>query len=246
MKLILKYLKPFSLLVVLSLVLLFMQAMTDLSLPNLMSDIVNVGIQQAGIEDKLAQALSQDGLDLITALAKDQDKETFEDSYRLVEPGTQEAEKYLAKYPSLKENSIYIIKTDADLEAIADIYSRSSYAFISLMQGLNSSGHEQTGQQTPTASLTDLDMGDLDKLVEPGTQEAEKYLAKYPSLKENSIYIIKTDADLEAIADIYSRSSYAFISLMQGLNSSGHEQTGQQTPTASLTDLDMGDLDKLV
>lgn len=165
MKLILKYLKPFSLLVVLSLVLLFMQAMTDLSLPNLMSDIVNVGIQQAGIEDKLAQALSQDGLDLITALAKDQDKETFEDSYRLVEPGTQEAEKYLAKYPSLKENSIYIIKTDADLEAIADIYSRSSYAFISLMQGLNSSGHEQTGQQTPTASLTDLDMGDLDKLV---------------------------------------------------------------------------------
>lgn len=176
MKLILKYLKPFSLLVVLSLVLLFMQAMTDLSLPNLMSDIVNVGIQQAGIEDKLAQALSQDGLDLITALAKDQDKETFEDSYRLVEPGTQEAEKYLAKYPSLKENSIYIIKTDADLEAIADIYSRSSYAFISLMQGLNSSGHEQTGQQTPTASLTDLDMGDLDKLVALVKSQADQRL----------------------------------------------------------------------
>ena len=39
MKLIAKYLKPFALVVLLCLILLFGQAMCDLSLPNLMSDI---------------------------------------------------------------------------------------------------------------------------------------------------------------------------------------------------------------
>lgn len=48
MKLIFKYLKPFALVVVLCVALLFGQAMCDLSLPNLMSDIVTVGIQAMG------------------------------------------------------------------------------------------------------------------------------------------------------------------------------------------------------
>ena len=43
MKLIAKYLKPFALVVLLCLILLFGQAMCDLSLPNLMSDIVKCG-----------------------------------------------------------------------------------------------------------------------------------------------------------------------------------------------------------
>lgn len=51
MKLLGKYLKPFALPVLLSILLLFGQAMCDLTLPNLMSDIVNTGIQQGGIDE---------------------------------------------------------------------------------------------------------------------------------------------------------------------------------------------------
>ena len=47
MKLLGKYLKPFALPVLLSILLLFGQAMCDLTLPNLMSDIVNTGISRA-------------------------------------------------------------------------------------------------------------------------------------------------------------------------------------------------------
>ena len=46
----LKYLKPYWLLIVLDIALLFGQAMADLALPDYMSKIVNVGIQQGGIE----------------------------------------------------------------------------------------------------------------------------------------------------------------------------------------------------
>jgi ATP-binding cassette subfamily B multidrug efflux pump len=47
----LKYLKPYTLLVVLAIVLLFVQANADLALPDYMSKIVNVGIQQGGVEN---------------------------------------------------------------------------------------------------------------------------------------------------------------------------------------------------
>ena len=46
MKKLARYLKPFAGTLALALVLLFVQASLDLNLPNLMSNIVNVGIQQ--------------------------------------------------------------------------------------------------------------------------------------------------------------------------------------------------------
>lgn len=45
-----KYLKPYLPLLLVAIVLLFVQANADLNLPNYMSDIVNVGIQQGGVE----------------------------------------------------------------------------------------------------------------------------------------------------------------------------------------------------
>ena len=57
MKRILKEMKPFSLIVLLIVGLLFFQAMTELALPDYMSRIVNVGIQQNGIEDTVPEVM---------------------------------------------------------------------------------------------------------------------------------------------------------------------------------------------
>ncbi len=57
-----KYLKPFLFGLVLAIALLFGQAVCNLNLPNYMSDIVNVGIQQSGIEHAAPAAVSQDGV----------------------------------------------------------------------------------------------------------------------------------------------------------------------------------------
>ena len=45
-----RYLKPYIGFALAAIVLMFCQAAVDLNLPNLMSDIVNVGIQQGGVE----------------------------------------------------------------------------------------------------------------------------------------------------------------------------------------------------
>lgn len=51
MKLILRYMKPFAPMVVIALVLLLLQTILGLYLPNYMSKIVNVGIVQYGLDD---------------------------------------------------------------------------------------------------------------------------------------------------------------------------------------------------
>ena len=52
-----KYLKPFMALLVIAIVLLFVQAVSDLSLPDFLSQIVNQGIQQGGVENAVAKAV---------------------------------------------------------------------------------------------------------------------------------------------------------------------------------------------
>ena len=49
--------------VLLIIVILFIQAYCDLSLPGYTSDIVNVGIQQGGIEDTIPNAIEIDELE---------------------------------------------------------------------------------------------------------------------------------------------------------------------------------------
>ena len=55
MKVVLKYLKPFAFILLLCVILLFGQALSDQSLPNQMSDIVNVGLQKNGVDEPVPE-----------------------------------------------------------------------------------------------------------------------------------------------------------------------------------------------
>ena len=54
-----KHLRPFLGLIAAAILLLFIQAMADLALPDYMSDIVNKGIQQGGIEHAVPEAIRE-------------------------------------------------------------------------------------------------------------------------------------------------------------------------------------------
>lgn len=83
MKRIFSHLKPFVLLIVLTVGMLFVQAFSDLKLPNYMSNIVNVGIQQSGVEHASPEKISQDGLDFIVVLSPKEKQTILRDSYVL-------------------------------------------------------------------------------------------------------------------------------------------------------------------
>ncbi len=77
----LSYLKPHIKEVVLIFLLMMVQVYCDLTLPQYTSDIVNVGIQQAGIEDCVPDKISGESYALLSAQLRKGDRELLEASY---------------------------------------------------------------------------------------------------------------------------------------------------------------------
>ncbi|GAB4528757.1 MAG: ABC transporter ATP-binding protein [Anaerolineales bacterium] len=104
-----KYLKPFLLLLLAAVFLLFIQANADLALPDYMADIVNVGVQQGGVDRALPEAMrAQTYEHAALFLNADQQAQVLE-AYSLVEPGTPQAADLLATYPALADEPVYVL-----------------------------------------------------------------------------------------------------------------------------------------
>ncbi len=114
-----KYLRPYALLVLLAIVLLFAQANADLALPDYLSRIVNVGIQQGGVENAVPSAIRQSQMDKLLIFMSADDAALVLDAYQLVEPASPEAGQYLDAYPALADVPIYVLR-DVD-QATVDV-----------------------------------------------------------------------------------------------------------------------------
>ena len=114
MKKLLKYLRPFAGAIIVAIMLLFVQAISDLSLPSYMSNIVNVGIQQKGIEDAVPKAIKSSELNKLLLFTNSDDKKVVEDNYKLIrkeELSDDDYEKYIKQYPELANEDIYVLDT---------------------------------------------------------------------------------------------------------------------------------------
>ncbi len=123
MKKILKILKKYSLGIIAVIVLLFIQAMCDLSLPDYTAKIVNVGIGQNGIEESVPKVIKEETLDNVLLFASDEETEDILKHYSLISKDNlseKEYEDYLAKYPSLAKENLYLLNdlTDEQLQSL--------------------------------------------------------------------------------------------------------------------------------
>lgn len=158
MKLLKTYLKPFAALVLACILLLFGQAMCDLTLPNLMSDIVNTGIQLGGVDEAAPAVLNQQAVDLLTLFMNDAEAGTFKNAYTPVEHGSDEETKLAKTYESIKDMDAVALSEDADVQAVGDAYGKAAYAFMTFMKDYGA----QTGQAVDTESgVQDMDMRQL-------------------------------------------------------------------------------------
>jgi len=97
--------------IALAVVLLFAQANFDLALPDYLSRIVNVGIQQGGVEEALPEAVRQSTMDNLVLFMTAEDKNAVLDTYTLVEPSTAKAAEYVARYPVLESEAVYVLQS---------------------------------------------------------------------------------------------------------------------------------------
>ena len=170
MKLLKTYLKPFAVLVLACILLLFGQAMCDLTLPNLMSDIVNTGIQLGGVDEAAPAVLNQQAVDLLTLFMNNAEAGTFKNAYTPVEHGSDEETKLAKTYENIKDMDAAALSEDADVQTVGDAYGKAAYAFMTFLKDYGA----QTGQAVDTESgVQDMDMRQLYAVI-PMLQQMPK------------------------------------------------------------------------
>ncbi len=112
MKAIFSILKKYIWSILAVILLLFIQAQCDLKLPEYTSSIINVGIQQKGIESVIPNALSKDSYFALSTIIGDNKLDNY---YSL-----EEKNQHVKDYPLNKDEEIYVIK-DLDEQELASL-----------------------------------------------------------------------------------------------------------------------------
>ena len=103
-----RYLKPYAWMILLAVVLLFVQANADLALPYYLSKIVNVGIQQGGVDSVVPVAIRQSEMDRLAIFLDDADKTALLAQYMLVDQTSPDHAALVKKYPTLANEPVYV------------------------------------------------------------------------------------------------------------------------------------------
>lgn len=159
MKVVFQYLKPFAFILLLCVLLLFGQALSDLSLPNLMSDIVNIGLQKNGIDELVPEQISEQGMELICLFMKEEEREAFQNAYE-------------------KQDGVYILSSAQSLQKAQEAYGQSALTLLNLVKAYAAQG----GQSPADGDLSAIDSEALYQLLPflrnaPQQMVEEAYLA---------------------------------------------------------------------
>jgi ATP-binding cassette subfamily B protein len=104
------YIRRYTLPILMAVVLLFIQANADLTLPDYLSRIVNVGIQQGGVESPLPPALRAQTYARLELFLDPAAQAQLEAAYQRIEPGEAAYAAYAASYPALQGQPLYVLQ----------------------------------------------------------------------------------------------------------------------------------------
>ena len=127
-----KYLKKYSGTVIVIIMLLLVQALSDLTLPQYTSKIVDVGIQQGGIESPVPKVIRTSEMDKLFLFVTKEDKDIVLENYNSLENAS------LSKEGIQGEEPVYELKDDADIKELSSILSKP----MIVVSGLESDSDE--------------------------------------------------------------------------------------------------------
>lgn len=213
---VLKYLKPFTLSLILVITLLVVQATCDLSLPDYTSNIVNIGIQQNGIENAVPTVIREKELNKLMIFMNENQIEEVNKNYKLINKDNlskEEFNKEVKKYPLLKSEPLYKLNTN-NKEEIESLNKIMSKAFVKVL------GIEMASKE---GKIPNLPKGEdvfsiIEKLPQAQIDEMTKDIDnKTSSLDENmltqsSIYAVKNEYEAIGINIEKLQNNYIFKS----------------------------------
>ena len=190
-----KYLKPFLPMIVLAVILLFIQAQAELALPDYLSRIINNGIQQGGVENAAPDAIRAQQMERMELFLSQADQDLIRQHYALVDSNAADYERYLALYPALESEPVYVLQTsdEAVIKQLNPVVARGMLAVTGLQQAMK--------DPAKAAALSEGEGGmgyNLAKMP-PGTDFFE-LLAKAPA-GMRLLVVSKMDQQFAAMSD---------------------------------------------
>ena len=185
----LRYLKPHTFLLLLAIALLFVGVNADLALPDYMSKIVNVGIQQGGIDSPLPEAIRSARAEEIYLFMSDAQIETVKSAYVLHTAGD---EKLIGKYPALSDEDVLVLDSSKKSnEGLEDAISKAL---------MSSAGFIQQMAANPQPGMEDVNPYEMLRVMPPEQKEAvmrqiDEYIAVIDPnlLTQASIAVVKAE-----------------------------------------------------
>ena len=169
--------KPYLIIVLAIIALLFGQAMADLSLPDYMSDIVNNGIQQGGIEYAVPEVIRKSEYEKLVLLMTDSEREYVEGFYAPANSQIKDYGRFLKRFPLLNSEPAYSLKNrnnqkDERLnsimgKAIMAVYGIETAGF----EGMVDIPKQWSGNQPPSIS---------ERVQSPGCRHRKDAIRLYP------------------------------------------------------------------
>ena len=190
MKDILKVLAKFTLPILVVILLVYYQAQFDLKLPEYTARIVNVGIQQGGIENTIPDVITESSLEQILFFSDIDDGDYIKDSYKRI--SELHFMDYVYDYPLLKEENLYLLNEDVDTEKLNEVLKNP----IIVILGINQEKEqlrpllEQENKLPENASLNDNNIFTLIKQLK---EEQIKQLTAMIIDKSNNLPDALTD-----------------------------------------------------
>lgn len=120
-----KYYKPYMKFILPAILFVLVVAWSDLQLPDYLSNIVNVGIQQKGVESGAPVVLSESTYQRIGELYPDEQAQ-LQQYYELVTPGSPQSVTLATDFPKAAEEAVYALKPldDAQKLVVEDLISK--------------------------------------------------------------------------------------------------------------------------
>ena len=199
-----RYLKPYIALLLGAIVFLFGQAMLELTLPNCMSDIVNVGLQQGGITRSAPDVIDMQSMAMMQIFMSEEDRTTVNSVYRQLEEG-EELTKLQETYPNLQAGD-YVL-TEQVAGGVDGAFARASYALVSVIEEVDAHQEGSGDMQQAISNLATMMMEPEGmEMIEEAIAEAavtpESMISQTGPVMVKSFYQ-KLGADTDAIQTNY-------------------------------------------
>ena len=197
MKKLFKYVGLYWRTVLLIFIVLFVQAYCDLSLPSYTSDIVNVGIQQNGIDETTPQVIAEEDMQKVLLFVTDtEEKQTVEESYE------KDENSYDKKALVLKESVQNKKESQKDLSQILGIPMLLTEGFSSdneTIRQMEEQMKEQLLAAQPQLNIENLDMFQILQMmpaeqVQMLVKEMQKQMSDMPDMivEQAAVSYVKT------------------------------------------------------